>query len=53
MPFTSRSPSQAPLHKNIEGEYVGDTAASLLSERGGGITGQVIYVDAGYSCVGL
>ncbi|MEE2907227.1 MAG: enoyl-ACP reductase [Planctomycetota bacterium] len=44
---------KAPLKKNIEGEHVGDTAAFLLSERGGGITGQVIYVDAGYSCIGL
>jgi enoyl-[acyl-carrier protein] reductase I len=44
---------KAPLHRNIEGENVGDAAAFLLSDRAAGITGQVIYVDAGYSCVGL
>lgn len=44
---------KAPLHRNVTGEEVGDTAAFLLSDRAGGITGQTIYVDCGYSVMGV
>lgn len=44
---------KAPLHRNITGGDVGDTAAWLLSDLSRGVTGQVIYVDSGYSIVGL
>lgn len=44
---------KAPLRRNITGEEVGNTAAFLLGPRSSGITGQVIYVDAGYSIMGL
>jgi enoyl-[acyl-carrier protein] reductase I len=41
----------APLHRNVTTEEVGDTAAFLCSGLASGITGQVIYVDAGFSSV--
>ena len=44
---------KAPLRRNITGGEVGDTALWLLSDLGSGVTGQTIYVDAGYSVVGL
>jgi enoyl-[acyl-carrier protein] reductase I len=44
---------KAPLRRNITGEEVGDTALFLLSDLSKGVTGQCIYVDAGYSIMGL
>lgn len=44
---------KAPLRRNIAGSDVGDTGAFLLSNLSRGITGQVIYVDSGYSIMGL
>ena len=44
---------KAPLHRNITGADVGNTASWLLSDYAAGITGQVVYVDSGYSIVGL
>ena len=41
----------APLRRNVTTEEVGDTAAFLCSPLSSGITGQVIYVDAGFSCM--
>jgi enoyl-[acyl-carrier protein] reductase I len=38
----------APLRRNVTTEDVGNTAAFLLSELASGITGEVIYVDAGF-----
>jgi enoyl-[acyl-carrier protein] reductase I len=38
----------APLHRNVTTEEVGNTAAFLASDLASGITGQVIYVDAGF-----
>jgi enoyl-[acyl-carrier protein] reductase I len=43
----------SPLHRNITIEEVGNTAAFLCSELASGITGEVIYVDAGYHTAGL
>ncbi len=39
----------APLGRGVTPEEVGDTAAFLLSDLAGGITGEVIHVDAGFS----
>jgi enoyl-[acyl-carrier protein] reductase I len=39
----------APLRRGVSAEEVGNTAAFLLSELSSGITGEVIYVDAGFS----
>jgi len=43
----------SPLKRNVSIEDVGNTAAFLSSELAAGITGQTIYVDAGYSIVGM
>ncbi len=43
----------APLHRNITIEEVGNTAAFLCSPLASGITGEVVYVDAGYHTAGL
>jgi len=39
----------APLRRGVSAEEVGNTAAFLLSGLASGITGEVIYVDAGFS----
>jgi enoyl-[acyl-carrier protein] reductase I len=44
---------RAPLHRNTEQLEVGSTAAFLASEMASGITGEVIYVDSGYSIMGF
>jgi enoyl-[acyl-carrier protein] reductase I len=43
---------KAPLKRNITQLEVGNAACFLLSDMASGITGQVIYVDAGYSVMG-
>ncbi|MBL1218400.1 MAG: enoyl-ACP reductase [Planctomycetes bacterium] len=44
---------RSPLGRNIEGTEVGDAAVWLLSDLGTGVTGQTIYVDSGYSIMGM
>ncbi len=41
----------APLRRNVTTEDVGNAAAFLLSELASGITGEITYVDAGFSTV--
>lgn len=41
----------APLRRNVTIEDVGNTAAFLLSDLAGGITGEITYVDGGFSHV--
>ena len=41
----------APLRRGVTAEEVGNTTAFLLSDLASGITGEVIYVDAGFSSV--
>jgi enoyl-[acyl-carrier protein] reductase I len=43
----------APLRRNVTIEDVGNAAAFLCSDLAAGITGHVLYVDAGYSIVGM
>ena len=43
----------APLRRNVTIEDVGNAAAFLCSDLAAGITGEVIYVDGGYSSVGM
>ncbi|MCM2336070.1 MAG: SDR family oxidoreductase, partial [Pseudomonas sp.] len=43
----------APLRRNVTIEDVGNAAAFLCSDLANGITGEVTYVDAGYSIVGM
>jgi enoyl-[acyl-carrier protein] reductase I len=43
----------APLKRNVTIEDVGNAAAFLCSDLAAGITGEVLYVDGGYSTVGM
>ncbi|OBS10311.1 enoyl-ACP reductase FabI [Acidihalobacter prosperus] len=43
----------APLRKNVTTEEVGNAATFLCSDFASGITGEVLYVDAGYNIIGL
>lgn len=43
---------KAPLHRGVDIDSVGNLAAFLVSDLAKDITGDVIYVDAGYSSVG-
>ena len=43
----------APLKRNVTTEDVGNVAAFLCSDLAAGITGETIYVDSGYSHVGM
>ena len=43
----------APLGRNIEPREVGDAALFLCSEMGSGITGEVMFVDAGYNIMAI
>jgi enoyl-[acyl-carrier protein] reductase I len=43
----------APLRRNTDPAEVGDTAVFLASDLGRGVTGNVIYVDAGFQIMGL
>jgi enoyl-[acyl-carrier protein] reductase I len=43
----------APLKRTVTQVEVGNTAAFLASDLSSGITGQVIYVDAGYEIMGM
>ena len=49
----SQAESASPLRRNVTIEDVGNAAAFLCSDLASGITGQVLYVDAGYSVVGM
>ncbi|MCA9986437.1 MAG: SDR family oxidoreductase, partial [Anaerolineales bacterium] len=42
-----------PLRRNVDQEEVGRSALLLASDLGSGITGEVIYVDAGYHILGM
>ena len=44
--------AKAPLKRNITADEVADCALFLCSDLSKAITGQVIYVDAGYSIMG-
>ncbi len=43
--------NNAPLRRNVTIEEVGNTAAFLLSDLSSGITGEITYVDGGFSHV--
>ena len=44
---------RAPLRRNIDQEEVAKTALFLCSDLGSGVTGEVVYVDAGYHILGM
>jgi enoyl-[acyl-carrier protein] reductase I len=43
----------SPLRRNVTIEEVGNVAAFLCSDLASGVTGEIVYVDAGYSHVGM
>jgi enoyl-[acyl-carrier protein] reductase I len=45
--------AHAPLRRNCETGEVADTAVFLASDLGRGVTGNVLYVDAGFHIMGL
>ncbi|MFH0708679.1 MAG: enoyl-ACP reductase FabI [Pseudomonadota bacterium] len=45
--------SNAPLRKNVTIEEVGNSAMYLLSDLASGVSGEVHYVDAGYSIMAM
>lgn len=49
----ARNAAASPLKRNVTTEDVGNTAAFLCSDLANGITGQIVYVDAGYNIVGM
>jgi enoyl-[acyl-carrier protein] reductase I len=44
---------KAPLRRTVTTEDVGHAGLFLLSPMANGVTGQVLYVDAGYSIMGM
>jgi len=49
----SRVAQVAPLRRNVTQEDVGNAAAFLCSDLAAGITGEIVYVDGGFSTVGM
>jgi enoyl-[acyl-carrier protein] reductase I len=45
--------ARAPLRRNTDPAEVADTAVFLASDLGRGVTGNVLFVDAGYQIMGL
>jgi len=43
----------APLRRTVTQTEVGNAATFLCSDLSSGITGQVLYVDAGYEIMGM
>ena len=43
----------SPMKRNVTQDDVGNAAAFLCSDLAAGITGEVLYVDGGYSSVGM
>ena len=44
--------AQAPLRRNTDPAEVADAAVFLASDGGRGITGNIVFVDAGFQIVG-
>lgn len=49
----NRVEASAPLHRNVTINDVGGAATFLVSDLARGITGEVVYVDSGYSQMGI
>jgi len=44
---------RSPLRRNVDQHEVGQTALWLCSDLSSGVTGEVVYVDAGYHILGM
>lgn len=49
----ARVAEASPLRRNVTQEDVGNAAAFLCSPLAAGITGEIVYVDGGYSTIGM
>ncbi|MGQ0528851.1 MAG: enoyl-ACP reductase FabI [Panacagrimonas sp.] len=49
----TKAASTSALKRNVTIEEVGNAAAFLCSDLASGITGEIVYVDAGYSVMGM
>ena len=43
----------APIRRNVTAEDVGNAAAFMCSDLAAGIAGEILYVDGGYSTIGM
>jgi len=46
-------PDRAPLRRNVELDEVADAALFLISPKSRAVTGEILYVDAGYHVTGI
>ena len=46
-------PERAPMRKNVTTEEVADASVFFLSELARGVTGEVLFVDAGFHAMGI
>jgi enoyl-[acyl-carrier protein] reductase I len=53
MTILEETPKRAPLRRNTDPAEVADTAVFLASDLGRGVTGNVVFVDAGMHVMGL
>ncbi len=51
--FRQAYSERAPLRRNIELEEVADAAVFLLGPESRGVTGEILFVDAGYHVTGI
>ena len=51
--FLEYAERNAPLRRNVSTDEVGNAAAFLCSDLASGITGEILYVDAGYNVMGM
>jgi enoyl-[acyl-carrier protein] reductase I len=49
----ARVAQTAPMRRNVTTEDVGNAATFLCSDMASGVTGEILYVDGGYSTVGM
>ena len=51
--FLEHAERNAPLRRNVGLDEVGNAAAFLCSDLASGITGEILFVDAGYNVTGM
>ncbi len=51
--FLDDAANNSPLRRNVSLEDVGNAAAFLCSDLALGITGEILYVDAGFNIIGM
>ena len=52
-PMMSFQTTHAPLRRGVSLDEVGGAALYLLSDLGGGVTGEIHYVDAGFNVIAM